>query len=128
MVHRVVPGAVSNTAPNICANVLRGRPPTDRGVFEDLARLAVEAPQASLRGKIRYRTGESRRTMGHDQAAQLRLWREKRGESEPEDLSGKLVVQLGVATEKQNPRWHQANTGQAAIIGKWLPTEARYLA
>ncbi|MFZ0236587.1 MAG: hypothetical protein WAL37_04345, partial [Xanthobacteraceae bacterium] len=36
--------------------------------------------------------------MGDDEAALLRLWREKRGEVEPEDLSGNLVVQLGVAT------------------------------
>ena len=34
--------------------------------------------------------------MGEDEAALLRLWREKRGEVEPEDLSGNLVVQLGV--------------------------------
>jgi hypothetical protein len=33
------------------------------------------------------------------EAALLRLWREKRGEAEPEDLSGNLIVQLGVATE-----------------------------
>jgi hypothetical protein len=32
--------------------------------------------------------------------------------SEPEDLSGNLVVQLGVATEELNRRWYQANTGQ----------------
>ena len=30
-----------------------------------------------------------------DEAALLRLWREKRGEAEPEDLSGNLIVQLG---------------------------------
>jgi hypothetical protein len=30
--------------------------------------------------------------------------REKRGEAEPEDLSGDLVVQLGTATEDLN-RW-----------------------
>jgi hypothetical protein len=33
--------------------------------------------------------------MGGDEAALLRLWREKRGEAEPEDLSGNLIVQLG---------------------------------
>ena len=33
--------------------------------------------------------------MGDDEAALLRLWREKRGEAEPEDLSGNLIVQLG---------------------------------
>ena len=30
--------------------------------------------------------------MGDDEAALLRLWREKRGEVEPEDLSGNLTV------------------------------------
>ena len=38
--------------------------------------------------------------MGDDEAALLRLWREKRGEVEPEDLSGNLIVQLGVVTER----------------------------
>jgi predicted phage-related endonuclease len=55
---------------------------------------------------------DARIIMGNDQAALLRLWREKRGEAEPEDLSGNLVVQLGVATEDLNRRWYQANTGQ----------------
>ena len=50
--------------------------------------------------------------MGDDEAALNRLWREKRGEIEPEDLSGNLIVQLGVATEELNRRWYQANTGQ----------------
>ena len=50
--------------------------------------------------------------MGDDEAALLRLWREKRGEVEPEDLSGNLVVQLGIATEELNRRWYEANTGQ----------------
>ena len=41
--------------------------------------------------------------MGDDEAALLQLWREKRGEAEPEDLSGNLIVQLGVATEAPQP-------------------------
>ncbi len=40
---------------------------------------------------------DARIIMGDDEAALTRLWREKRGEVEPEDLSGNLVVQLGVA-------------------------------
>jgi predicted phage-related endonuclease len=43
--------------------------------------------------------------MGRDEAALVRLWREKRGEVEPEDLSGNLVVQLGRVTEELNRRW-----------------------
>ena len=50
--------------------------------------------------------------MGGDEAALLRFWREKRGEAEPEDLSGNLIVQLGVVTEELNRRWYEANSGQ----------------
>ena len=44
--------------------------------------------------------------------ALLRLWREKRGEVEPEDLSDNLIVQLGTVTEDLNRRWYERNTGQ----------------
>ena len=50
--------------------------------------------------------------MGEDEGALLRLWREKRGEVEPEDLSGNLIVQLGVVTEPLNRHWFERNTGQ----------------
>jgi predicted phage-related endonuclease len=50
--------------------------------------------------------------MGQDEPALIRLWREKRGEVEPEDLSGNLLVQLGVATEDLNRRWFERNTGR----------------
>jgi len=43
---------------------------------------------------------DARIVMGTDESALMRLWREKRGEVDPEDLSGNLVVQLGLATEK----------------------------
>jgi predicted phage-related endonuclease len=56
---------------------------------------------------------DARIIMGTDEAALLRLWREKRGEIEPQDLSGNLVVQLGRATEELNRRWYEANTGRA---------------
>ena len=55
---------------------------------------------------------DARIIMGDDEAALIRLWKEKRGEIEPEDLSGNLIVQLGLATEKLNRRWYQANTGR----------------
>ena len=38
---------------------------------------------------------DARIIMGDDEAALVRLWREKRGEVEPGDLSGNLIVQLG---------------------------------
>ena len=46
---------------------------------------------------------DARIIMGDDEAALLRLWREKRGEAEPEDLSGNLIVQLGTVTEEPQP-------------------------
>ena len=49
--------------------------------------------------------------MGADGAALLRLWREKRGEAEPEDLSDNLIVQLGLVTEPLNRHWFERNTG-----------------
>jgi predicted phage-related endonuclease len=50
--------------------------------------------------------------MGNDEAALIQLWREKRGDAEPEDLSGNLVVQLGAATEELNRCWYERNTGR----------------
>src|ERR1700738_1332045 len=50
--------------------------------------------------------------MGSDETALVRLWREKRGEIEPEDLSGNLIVQLGSATEELNRSWYERNTGR----------------
>ena len=70
-----------------------------------------------LLGRVRDRRSfvggsDARVIMGQDEAALLRLWREKRGETEPQDLSGNLVVQLGVVTEDLNRRWYETNTGQ----------------
>jgi predicted phage-related endonuclease len=55
---------------------------------------------------------DARIIMGQDEPALLQLWREKRGEAEPEDLSGNLIVQLGTATENLNRVWYERNTGQ----------------
>ena len=55
---------------------------------------------------------DARIVMGSDEAALLRLWREKRGEREPEDLAGNLIVQLGCATEELNRSWYERNTGR----------------
>lgn len=35
-----------------------------------------------------------------DETDLLRLWREKRGEAEPQDLSQNLIVQLGTVTKE----------------------------
>jgi hypothetical protein len=53
---------------------------------------------------------DARIIMGDDEAALARLWKEKRGEVDPEDLSGDLLVQL--ATEQLNRHWYEKNTGQ----------------
>src|SRR5262245_45313860 len=55
---------------------------------------------------------DARIIMGNDEEALVRLWREKRGEAEPEDLSGNLIVQLGRATEDLNRSWYERNTGR----------------
>ena len=55
---------------------------------------------------------DARIIMGNDEAALVRLWRVKRGEAEPEDLSGNLIVQLGRATEELNRSWYERNTGR----------------
>src|ERR1700730_10407067 len=56
---------------------------------------------------------DARIIMGSDEAGLVRLWREERGEVEPEDLSGNLIVQLGTVTEDLNRRWYERNTGHA---------------
>ena len=58
---------------------------------------------------------DARIIMGADEPPLLRLWREKRGEAEPEDLGGNLIVQLGSATEELNRHWYERNTGQKII-------------
>src|SRR6516225_1058035 len=55
---------------------------------------------------------DARIIMGDDEAVLARLWKEKRGEIDPEDLSGDLLVQLGAVTEQLNRHWYEKNTGQ----------------
>lgn len=54
---------------------------------------------------------DARIIAGSDEAALLRLWKEKRGETPPLDLSGNLAVQLGLVTEGLNRRWFERNSG-----------------
>jgi predicted phage-related endonuclease len=56
---------------------------------------------------------DARIIMGSEEAPLVRLWREKRGEAEPQDLSGNLVVQLGAATEELNRTWYERNSGHS---------------
>jgi predicted phage-related endonuclease len=72
---------------------------------------------------------DARVIMGNDEDALVRLWREKRGEIEPEDLSGNLIVQLGTVTEALNRQWYERNSGHAVTdvqrriqhpVHKWM--------
>jgi hypothetical protein len=64
---------------------------------------------------------DARVIMSTDETALIRLWREKRGEAEPEDLSGNLIVQLGVATEPLNRTWYERNAGRPVTdVQRWV--------
>ena len=92
--------------------VRNDRPPPERG--RDFGREGRMSRTPKATDRCSYIGGsDARIIMGEDEAALLRLWREKRGEVEPEDLSGNLIVQLGLATEDLNRLWYEANTGQA---------------
>jgi predicted phage-related endonuclease len=58
---------------------------------------------------------DARIIMGQDEGALFRLWQEKRGEVEPQDLSNNLSVQLGLATEALNRTWFERNAGAKVI-------------
>jgi predicted phage-related endonuclease len=81
---------------------------------------------ATVRGAPRERRAfiggsDARIIMGSDETALLRLWREKRGEADPEDLSGNLIVQLGRATEHLNRQWYERTTGQVVKdVQSWV--------
>lgn len=53
--------------------------------------------------------------LSEDRDRILRLWREKRGEVEPEDLSSRLPVMLGSWTEAFNRQWYQRETGYLVV-------------
>ena len=72
---------------------------------------------------------DARIIMGDDEVALLRRWKEKRGEIEPEDLSGDLLVQLGTVTEHLNRHWFEKNSGNVVTdvqrqvfhaVHKWM--------
>ncbi|MDH2357439.1 YqaJ viral recombinase family protein [Bradyrhizobium sp. SSUT112] len=72
---------------------------------------------------------DARIVMGDDQDKLVRLWREKRGEIPPQDLSQELIVQLGTITEDLNRSWYERNSGHTVEdvqrkvrhpVHKWL--------
>ncbi len=77
----------------------------------------------AVRSDRRYFIGgsDARIVMGTDEAALVRLWREKRGEAQRSDYLDNLIVQLGVATEPLNRRWYERTTGQVIKdIQSWV--------
>lgn len=56
---------------------------------------------------------DARVIIGEDQGALERLWREKRGEIEWQDLSVNLIVQFRTVTEVLNRAWYQRASGHA---------------
>lgn len=79
-----------------------------------LATLGLSAEQLVLR-KDALGGSDANIIMGGDEKKLLRLWREKRGEAEPEDLSDILAVKMGSFTEPFNVAWFEKNTGYAVI-------------
>src|SRR5712672_2791360 len=75
---------------------------------------------------------DARIIMGKDEKALLRLWKEKRGEAAALDLSGVLIVQLGLVTEDLNRRWYEQNSGhrisdiQRHAVHKTHPLDGRH--
>ena len=55
-----------------------------------------------------------------------RLWQEKRGDVEPEDLSGRLSVVLGCWTEDLNRQWYEKLSGQHVVDAGTALTCAQY--
>src|SRR4029077_19151764 len=72
-------------------------------------------PRSDHRRRTFIGGSDARIIMGQDEAALVRLWKEKRGEVEPEDLSGNLIVELGAVNEDLNRRWYEHNSGQVII-------------
>ena len=88
--------------------------------LEDFISLEAAAKNAVNR-RLFLGGSDARIIMAADEAALIRLWKEKRGEAEPEDLSDNLVVQLGVATETLNRTWYERNTGRVITdVQRWV--------
>jgi predicted phage-related endonuclease len=81
-----------------------------------------QTTNARLADRRRFVGGsDARIIMAGDEAALIRLWKEKRGEAEPEDLSDNLIVQIGVATEALNRTWYERNTGRVITdVQRWV--------
>src|SRR5215213_8929530 len=89
--------------------------PNDEAHWKNPSETNMKSPgwtKSSVHRRAFIGGSDARIIMGEDETALLRLWREKRGEADPEDLSGNLIVQLGTVTEQLNRQWYERNTGQ----------------
>jgi len=73
--------------------------------------MALTKEQLEFRSKI-IGGSDSNIIMGGNDERILRLWKEKRGEAELEDLSSILPVMMGTFTEPFNIQWFEKNTGR----------------
>ncbi len=82
----------------------------------------ITASHSIKAGRCHFIGGSDARViMAGDEAALIRLWKEKRGEAEQVDLSNNLVVQLGVATEALNRTWYERNTRRVVTdVQRWV--------
>ena len=93
--------------------------------LEDLMGLHTAAKKAPNR-RLFLGGSDARIIMGADETALIRLWKEKRGEAEPEDFGDNLIVQLGVATEALNRAWYERNTERAVTdVQRWVQQPVR---
>jgi hypothetical protein len=107
---------VATMGRSLCGFFAHGRQRASMPEYPRLGRFLLPLAEADAGAAT-----DARVIMGADEAPLLLLlWREKRGEAEPEDLSGNLIVQLGLVTEALNRHWYECNTGQpsnASSIG-----------
>lgn len=83
----------------------------------DTLGLSADAKAARLRS---IGGSDANTIMSGDADRLIALWREKRGEAEPEDLSGNLAVQMGSFTEPLNIAWFEKMTGRRVILPKQM--------
>ena len=64
---------------------------------------------------------DARVIMGSDEAALIRLWKEKRGEVEPEDLTTISSSNSAWLPRPLNQTWYERNTGRTvADVQRWV--------
>jgi predicted phage-related endonuclease len=87
----------------------------------------MNAGEAQVQGNRRTYIGgsDARRILGRDEGALIRLWQEKRGEVEPDDLSANLLVQFGCVTEDLNRQWFERETGLAVVRPQYFARHPR---